>query len=372
VKNFLTVVGARPQFVKASVVSRVLRSRPGVTEMLVHTGQHYDHGMSDVFFRELAIPKPDVNLGVGSDSQGAQTARMLEGLERLMVEGRPDWVLVYGDTNSTLAGSLAASKLGIPVAHVEAGLRSFNRVMPEEINRVVTDHLSCLLFAPTDAAVENLSREGIAGCRVLMVGDVMYDAALFYSRHAAKGESPALNLGIEPKAYVLATIHRAENTDDAGRLAAVFGGLARLAAEVPVVVPLHPRTRKALSALPGGMVATQALSLIEPVGYLDMLLLEKNARLIVTDSGGVQKEAFFHGVPCVTLRGETEWVELVQSGWNELVFPVSAEHVHQGAHRALARAVPIERPQFYGRGRAAEEIADALLNRTLERSGRTV
>jgi UDP-GlcNAc3NAcA epimerase len=340
--------------------------------MLVHTGQHYDHGMSDVFFRELAIPKPDVNLGVGSDSQGAQTARMLEGLERLMVEGRPDWVLVYGDTNSTLAGSLAASKLGIPVAHVEAGLRSFNRVMPEEINRVVTDHLSRLLFAPTDAAVANLSREGIAGCSVLMVGDVMYDAALFYSRHAAKGESPALNLGIEPKAYVLATIHRAENTDDAERLAAVFGGLARLAAEMPVVVPLHPRTRKALSALPGGMVATQALSLIEPVGYLDMLLLEKNARLIVTDSGGVQKEAFFHGVPCVTLRGETEWVELVQSGWNELVFPVSAEHVHQGAHRALARAVPIERPQFYGRGRAAEEITDALLDRTLERPGRTV
>jgi UDP-GlcNAc3NAcA epimerase len=243
--------------------------------------------------------------------------------------------------------------------------------MPEEINRVITDHLSCLLFAPTDAAVANLSREGIAGRSVLMVGDVMYDAALFYSRHASMGESPVLGLRIEPKAYVLATIHRAENTDDPERLAAVFGGLARLAAEVPVVVPLHPRTRKALSALPCGTIATQALSLIEPVGYLDMVLLEQNARLIMTDSGGVQKEAFFHGVPCVTLRGETEWVELVQSGWNELVIPISAEHVHQGARRALARAVPIDRPQFYGRGRAAEEIVDALLVRALERPGRT-
>ena len=361
VRNFLTVVGARPQFIKAAVVSRVLRSRPGVTEMLVHTGQHYDHGMSDVFFRELVIPKPDVNLGVGSDNQGAQTARMLEGLERLMIEGRPDWVVVYGDTNSTLAGSLAASKLHIPVAHVEAGLRSFNHGMPEEINRLVTDHLSSLLFAPTNAAVANLSREGIAGDSVLMVGDVMYDAALFYSHHSATGESPVLGLGIEPKAYVLATIHRAENTDDPERLAAVFGGLARLADEVPIVVPLHPRTKKALSGLPGGTVATQALRLIEPVGYLDMMLLEKNARLIVTDSGGVQKEAFFHGVPCITLRSETEWVELVQSGWNELVFPISAEHVHQGVRRALARAVPPERSQFYGRGKAAEEIADALL-----------
>lgn len=368
-KTFLTIVGARPQFVKAAVVSRVLRSRPGVTEVLVHTGQHYDHGMSDVFFQELAIPKPDINLGVGSDSQGVQTARMLEGLEQLMIEGRPDWVLVYGDTNSTLAGALAASKLHIPVAHVEAGLRSFNRIMPEEINRVVTDHLSSLLFAPTDAAVANLSREGIAGRRVLKVGDVMYDAALFYSQHAAMGELSMLVLGNEPKAYVLATIHRAENTDDPERLAAVFGGLARLAAEVPVVVPLHPRTRKALSALGKETIAAQALSLIEPVGYLDMVLLEKNARLIVTDSGGVQKEAFFHGVPCVTLRGETEWVELVRSGWNELVFPSSAEHVYQAAHLALARAVPFERPQFYGRGRAAEEIVDALIARTLECSG---
>jgi UDP-GlcNAc3NAcA epimerase len=370
--TILSVVGARPQFIKAAVVSRALRRCPEAREILVHTGQHYDNEMSRVFFQELAIPEPDINLGVGSDRQGAQTARMLDGLERLMLEHAPDWVLVYGDTNSTIAGALAAAKLRIAVAHVEAGLRSFNRDMPEEINRVVTDHLSSLLFAPTEAAIANLSREGIAGPRVLVVGDVMYDAALFYARLAALAESPLLQLGLEPHAYLLATIHRAENTDDPERLAAVFGGLARIAREVPVVVPLHPRTRKMLGVLSGADAATRELRLIEPVSYLSMVLLEKHARLIVTDSGGVQKEAFFHGVPCVTLRGETEWVELVQSGWNELVLPRSAEDVHDAVRRALARTAPIAQPEFYGKGKAAEEIAEALVSRSSERPGRAI
>jgi UDP-GlcNAc3NAcA epimerase len=236
--------------------------------------------------------------------------------------------------------------------------------MPEEINRVVTDHLSSLLFVPTAAALANLSREGVAQESALVVGDVMYDAALFYARQAAASVSPLARLGIEDRAYVLATVHRAENTDAPERLAAVFDGLARIAGGVPVVVPLHPRTRKALCELPAGTLAARSLRLIEPVGYLEMVVLEKHARLIVTDSGGVQKEAFFHGVPCVTLRGETEWVELVESGWNELVFPRSADDVYEGVRQALSRAIPSERPELYGRGEAAQKIADALSRRS--------
>ena len=361
--KILSIVGARPQFVKAAMVSRVLRTRPQAQEVLVHTGQHYDEGMSEVFFRELTISEPDVNLGVGSDSQGAQTAKMLVGLERLMIEHQPEWVLVYGDTNSTIAGALAAAKLHVPVAHVEAGLRSFNRGMPEEVNRVVTDHVSDLLFAPTETAVANLMREGIAASSVRMVGDVMYDAALFYGGQAEQRGAVSQSFGLEAQGYVLATIHRAENTDDPERLAAVFGGLSRLSADLPVIIPLHPRTRKALLNVPEGAGAARALNLVEPVGYLDMVLLEKNARLIVTDSGGVQKEAFFHGIPCVTLRSETEWVELVEAGWNTLVFPASAKAVHEGLRDALARTPPAERPEFYGRGRTAEEIVEELVGR---------
>jgi len=365
--KILSVVGARPQFIKAAMVSKALRSRPDAQETLVHTGQHYDQGMSDVFFQELAIPEPDVNLGVGSLRQGAQTARMLDGLERLMIEDRPDWVLVYGDTNSTLAGSLAASKLRIPVAHVEAGLRSFNRLMPEEINRVVTDQLSDLLFAPTRVAVENLNREGMGSDRIRLVGDVMYDAALFYARQAEAQSSALRMLGLTPGRYVLSTIHRAENTDDPQRLAAVLGGLARLAADLSVVVPLHPRTRKALAALPVRDEVMKALRIIEPLGYLDMTMLEKHARLIVTDSGGVQKEAFFHGVPCVTLRYETEWVELVQSGWNQLVPPRSEKEVYMGILGVLGKGVPSEKGQFYGDGCAAEAVVRALLEEDVAR-----
>jgi UDP-GlcNAc3NAcA epimerase len=274
---------------------------------------------------------------------------------------------VYGDTNSTLAGSLAASKLGIPVAHVEAGLRSFNRVMPEEINRVVTDQLSDLLFAPTRVAVENLNREGMASDRIRLVGDVIYDVALFYARQAETQSSALRMLGLTPGRYVLSTIHRAENTDDPQRLAAVFGGLTRLAVGLPVVMPLHPRTRKALAVLSAGDETSKSLRLIEPVGYLDMTMLEKHARVIVTDSGGVKKEAFFHGVPCVTLRYETEWVELVQSGWNQLVPPWSEKEVYMGILGVLEKSVPSEKGQFYGDGCAAEAVVRALLEEHVAR-----
>lgn len=314
-----SVVGARPQFIKTAAVSRALRAIEGVKETLIHTGQHYDANMSSVFFEELEIPHPDYNLGIGSATHGAQTGRMLEAIEGVLLKEKPDWVLVYGDTNSTLAGALAAVKLHIPVAHVEAGLRSFNRRMPEEINRVLTDHASDLLFAPTQTAVENLQREGIPDARIKLVGDVMYDAALYYGAKAER-QSRILNaLKLEPKGYILATIHRAENTDDPLRLRAIFDSLAEIAHEIKVVLPLHPRTRAALVQASLYDKAAQSICLIEPVGYLDMMMLEKNARLIATDSGGVQKEAFFYHVPCVTLREETEWVELVELGWNYLI-----------------------------------------------------
>ncbi len=354
----VTVVGARPQFIKAAAVSRALQKANGLREVLVHTGQHFDHGMSQRFFDELSIPLPRHNLEIGSGTHGAQTGRMLEALERVMLQERPDWVLVYGDTNSTLAGALAAAKLGIPVAHVEAGLRSFNRAMPEEINRVATDHLASLLFAPTDAAVANLAREGIAGTGVVRTGDVMYDAMLHHARNL--DDNLLSRWSVERKAYALASVHRAENTDDCKRLAAIFGGLAKLAAHMPVVLPLHPRTRLALKDW--GIGAAPTLRLIEPVGFLDMLLLERHARLIVTDSGGVQKEAYFHRVPCATLRNETEWVELVESGWNVLVPPTSSESVAAGLEATLARPLPEWRP-IYGDGHAADAIVKTLAAR---------
>jgi len=357
----LTVVGARPQFIKAAPVSEVLRRRAGVREVFLHTGQHYDAGMSDVFFRELGIPAPDYHLGIGGGTHGQNTGRMIEAIEGVLLKERPDWVLVYGDTDSTLAGTLAAVKLHVPVAHVEAGLRSFNRRMPEEINRVLTDHASDLLLAPTPAAVENLRREGLPEERVRWVGDVMYDAALHFGRLADRASTVFERLGLEPRGYVLSTVHRAENTDDPARLEAVFEGLSRVAAELPVVLSLHPRTRKALERLGWLERARERLRLIDPVGYLDMVVLEKNARLIATDSGGVQKEAYFFGVPCVTLRDETEWVELVEAGWNLLAPPRDAEAVARAIRAHLdARGRPIE---AYGNGRAAERIVSELTER---------
>jgi UDP-GlcNAc3NAcA epimerase len=358
--KILSVVGARPQFIKAGPVSRALRSAPGVEEVLVHTGQHYDENMSAIFFEELALPRPDLELGVGSASHAVQTGRMLEALEPVLRRERPDWALVYGDTNSTLAGALAAAKLGLPVAHVEAGLRSGNRRMPEEINRILADRCSDLLFAPTRAAVANLRREGVPEERIAAVGDVMYDAVLFHAERAEARSRALAELGLAPGGYVLATVHRAENTDDPSRLRAILDGLSAVAEELPVVLPLHPRTRARLGAEATAPAAK--LRLLAPVGYLDMLMLEKHAALVATDSGGVQKEAYFQRVPCVTLRGETEWVELVELGWNRLAPPVSPGAVRDAVRAALRAPRPAAGGASpYGDGRAAEAICRRLL-----------
>lgn len=361
--RILTVVGARPQFVKAATVSRAIAAREGITEVLVHTGQHYDQNMSDVFFDELEIPRPDVNLGIGGGTHGQQTGRMLAAIEQILLESPPDWVLVYGDTNSTLAGALAAVKLHIRLAHVEAGLRSYNRCMPEELNRVLTDHAADLLLAPTQTAVDNLAREGIGPDRVVRCGDVMQDAAIFYGSRAV-GSDLLERLGLGPGGFVLATVHRAENTDDPARLAAIVEGLRQCARDLPVVLPLHPRTRQALAQHRIDVPDDGRLRLLDPVGYLDMVTLERHARLIATDSGGVQKEAYFQRVPCVTLRDETEWVELVALGWNRLVSPTDAAAVAQ----ALADAMQLDTgnlPQedLYGDGHAAAAIVQCLAER---------
>ena len=358
--KIVTIVGARPQFVKAAVVSRAFAARGGANEIIVHTGQHFDAAMSDVFFDEMGIPAPAHHLGIGGMSHGAMTGRMLEAIESVLVAEKPDWVLVYGDTNSTLAGALAAVKLHIAVAHVEAGLRSFNRRMPEEINRVLTDHAASLLFAPTGTAVDNLRREGITGKHVIRSGDVMYDAALQYARVAETQSSILDRLGLARGRYLLATIHRAENTDAPERLGAIVDALLALASEIPVVLPLHPRTRGALDRL-GRLAAAQAgLALIDPVGYLDMVMLERHASLIATDSGGVQKEAYFYGVPCVTLREETEWTELVACGANRLAPPLAKGQVQATLLEVLHAERQAFPPGLYGNGDAGGLIANAL------------
>jgi UDP-GlcNAc3NAcA epimerase len=348
----LTIVGARPQFVKAAVVSRALLAK-GITEEIIHTGQHYDDNMSEVFFRELGIPKPHHNLGIGSGSHGFQTGRMIENIEAIFMAKMPKFVLVYGDTNSTLAGALAAVKLHIPIAHVEAGLRSFNRRMPEEINRVVTDHVADILFAPTEPAVGHLLNEGISKGAIHLTGDVMYDTALYYAEKAEAQSKILAELKLTKGGYVLATIHRAENTDEPARLQAILSALNEVAKELPVVLPIHPRTRKLLPE------SSHRLILIDPVGYLDMVTLERNARLITTDSGGVQKEAYFYQVPCVTLRDETEWVELVECGCNRLASPTSAEHVLAKIRQSFADP-PITHEGLYGDGHAAVKIAEIM------------
>lgn len=309
----LTVIGARPQFIKASPVSRALRD-VGLDECIVHTGQHFDALMSDVFFDELDIPKPAHNLEVNSLGHGAMTGRMLEKLEAVMVAEKPAMVLIYGDTNSTVAGALAAAKLHIPVAHVEAGLRSFNRRMPEEINRVVADHVSELLFCPTATAVANLSNEGLTR-GVHAVGDVMFDTTVAAVKRA-EGRSDILKtLGLKPRSYAVSTIHRAENTDDSARFARILAWIEQAAKSSPIVMPLHPRTRKLMAATGAKL---DGVHIIEPLGYLDMTWLVHNSTGVFTDSGGLQKEAYFHRVPCVTLRDETEWVETISAGWNRL------------------------------------------------------
>jgi len=347
----ISIVGARPQFIKAAMLSRVLRVH--CQEILLHTGQHYDDNMSQVFFDQLELPEPDIYLGVGSGGHAEQTGRMMMGIEQVLLNERPDWVVVYGDTNSTLAGALAAAKLQVKVAHVEAGLRSYQRAMPEEINRVLCDHVSDALFCPTQQAMDNLAREGI-NKGVFVVGDVMADALFHFIQLAPRKVNPLVELGLQPRTYALVTVHRAANTDDVNRLAAILDGLNRL--EMPIVFPVHPRTRKVIEK--AGLSTKDHVRLIEPVGYLEMLLLESNADCILTDSGGMQKEAYWLGVRCITLRDETEWIETVRLGWNKLVGANSEAIVD-----ALKNWHPIgEHQPVYGDGHTAEKIGEILLN----------
>lgn len=353
--RILTVVGARPQFIKAATVSRVLRDMPDVQELLVHTGQHHDANMSDVFFQTMDIPRPAHHLGISGGGHGQMTGRMLEGLERVVLAEKPDWMLVYGDTNSTLAAALAASKLHLPIAHVEAGLRSYKLGMPEEINRILTDRVSALLFCPTTEAVQNLEKEGYGtlGSRIECVGDVMLDAALFYRDRA---HPPAgLPKHLQGKPFALATFHRAENTDDPARLRDIVASLNRLHCDLPIVLPLHPRTRERLR----GESLELRVHCIEPAGYLEMVWLLDQCRLVLTDSGGLQKEAWFFRKPCVTLRRETEWVELLRAEGNRLTRPDPAS-VRAAIDAALASA-PDYGLELYGKGDAAARISAVLL-----------
>lgn len=353
--RILSVVGARPQFVKVAVISRALIERNDAQHIIVHTGQHYDQAMSATFFEELGIPCPDHNLGVGSGSHGAQTGEMLKRLEAVLIAEKPDWVLLYGDTNSTVAGALAAAKLEFKTAHIEAGLRSYRRTMPEEINRVVTDHLSDVLCCPTTAAMENLRKEGLSD-RAVLTGDVMYDATIAY-RDLAEERGGRLADAWRPGEFALATVHRAENTDDPDRMRAIVTALERIARTVcPVVWPLHPRTKARLAA---AGCTIDAVTVVEPVSYCEMLLLEGRARFILTDSGGVQKEAYFCQVPCVTLRDETEWVETLGNACNVLtgvnpkkIFEAVANSNHAGPWSAT-----------YGNGKAGTAVLNCLESR---------
>lgn len=356
----VTVLGARPQFIKAAAISRAIRNRQGspIEEVLVHTGQHYDANMSRVFFDELDIPHPRYNLEIAGGLHGAMTGRMLEAIEAVLLAEKPDWVLIYGDTNSTLAGALAAAKLHIPVAHVEAGLRSFNMRMPEEINRILTDRVSSLLFCPTETAVNNLKAEGVSD-GVHNVGDVMYDVALFYRDRARHQSKITQTLGLALRGFALATCHRAENTDDPKKLGEILSALSELAAQTPVVFPLHPRTRKLINAY-GLSHHLASLTVTEPLPFLDMVALEQAALLILTDSGGVQKEAFFYGVPCITMREETEWVETVSLGWNRLV-GASKRSILAAIAETLSGRRDAVNSRPYGQGKAAVDILSYLV-----------
>ncbi len=368
IMKIITIIGARPQFIKAAPVSKAinqynetLSDNHRVDEIIIHTGQHFDKNMSDIFFEQLGIPRPKYNFGINAVSHGVMTGRMLEKTESVLIDEKPDMVMVYGDTNSTLAGALAASKLNIKVVHIEAGLRSFNRQMPEEINRILTDHLSSFLFCPTLKAVEHLKREGITK-GVFHVGDVMYDAAIQAMHRAEQltgefGDSLE-RFGLEPDNYFLATVHRAENTDYKQRLYSILSALAELNKKKKVVLPLHPRTAVRISDFGLENVAGQ-LKLIDPVSFMDMVLLEKNASIILTDSGGVQKEAYFYSVPCITLRNETEWTETVEAGWNILAGADTVK-ILAAAEKAAAGTEITE----YGNGSSAKKILNCILQRT--------
>jgi len=351
-KKILTIIGARPQFIKASVVSKAISETQGLTEVLVHTGQHFDANMSDVFFDQLGIPRPDYQLNINSGNHGDMTGRMLIEIEKVLQKEKPDWVLVYGDTNSTLAGALAAAKLNIPVAHVEAGLRSFNMQMPEEINRILTDQISSILFCPTKAAVINLEREGFRSkpVQVLQVGDVMQDSAEFFAQRATPPHDFNMREG-----FILTTLHRAENTDNPQRLAAIIEALNLVHDRIaPVVLPLHPRTRNVIANLDLKL----DVNVIDPAGYLEMIWLLQHSCLVLTDSGGVQKEAYFFGKACVTMRDQTEWVELVEVGANELV-GANKDKILDAVKRNLGREVKDEKG-LYGGGVAAKGVVEKL------------
>jgi UDP-GlcNAc3NAcA epimerase len=354
--KIMTIVGARPQLIKAAAVSKAILSLPGqpLNEVLIHTGQHFDANMSDVFFEELSLAPPAYSLGINGGTHGEMTGRMLAAIEEVLINDRPDAVLVYGDTNSTLAGALAAAKLHIPIAHVEAGLRSRNMKMPEEINRILTDRISNWLFTPTTLAEANLIAEGVDPGTIFPVGDVMFDIALDFG-NAVSAEQLASEFGVQPQKYVLATVHRAENTDDLAKLHAICAAILDVSRQLPVIWPMHPRTRAKLEA-EGLLHAIPAmLKIVPPLGYLQMACLEKFAALIATDSGGVQKEAFFHQVPCVTLREETEWTELVDAGWNILCPPANAADIFDCIMNNIGRKGTDIAP--YGSGDAAQKIA---------------
>ncbi len=351
--KIITVVGARPQFVKAAVVSREFKKHPSVNELIIHTGQHHDANMSDVFFDEMDIPKPAFHLGIHGLGHGAMTGQMLEGIERILLEEKPDLVLVYGDTNSTLAGALAAAKLLIPVAHVEAGLRSFNMAMPEEQNRILTDRLSSLLFCPTQTAIDNLTKEGYPfNNKVFLSGDVMQDAAMYYAENSEARSTVFKTLSLRD--FVLCTLHRAENTNDLNRLQSIIRALEKINKECKVVLPLHPRTQKIMKD--AGM--NSQLTIIDPVGYFDMLELLKHCKLVMTDSGGLQKEAFFFDKYCVTLRDETEWIELVNGGFNFLAG--ADENKILSAYSSTLNASANFKVDLYGGGKAAHQIVNEI------------
>ncbi|MBN2813186.1 MAG: UDP-N-acetylglucosamine 2-epimerase (non-hydrolyzing) [Bacteroidales bacterium] len=356
-KKIVTVIGARPQFVKAAAVSRVIQKTGGLREVIVHTGQHFDENMSSVFFREMEIPEPDYNLQINSLSHGAMTGRMLEKIEEVLLRERPDYLMVYGDTNSTVAGALAAKKLAIKVVHVEAGLRSFNMQMPEEINRILTDRISDLLFCPTENAVQNLLNEGFPNfkCQIHQVGDVMYDTALYYGSKSSESSAIISSMNLRKNGFVLCTIHRQENTDNLLNLKSIVQALNTIHHEAPVVLPLHPRTRK--------IMKQQGIKLefepIDPVGYFDMLELLKNCHLVMTDSGGMQKEAYFFDKFCITLREETEWTELVENGYNYLS-GANTSSIISLYQKIQANPAFLNKKPLYGDGKTAEKIVNYL------------
>ena len=349
--KIITIIGARPQFIKAAALSREILKNKNIKEIIIHTGQHFDANMSDIFFEQMEIPKPHYNLDINGLGHGAMTGQMLEKIEEVLLIEKPNWVLIYGDTNSTIAGALAAKKLHIKVAHVEAGLRSFNMDMPEEVNRILTDRISNILFCPTQTAIDNLNKEGYKNIdtKIINSGDIMQDAAIFYSQ---KEQKPNINI---PDNFILATIHRAENTDNQERLNSILKALNEISKETPIILPLHPRTKKIIS---NSTTDISNLTIIDPVGYLEMVYMLNRCKLVMTDSGGLQKEAFFFEKPCITMRDETEWVELIKHNFNKLVGADKSKILNAYKNHKFNTDFDID---LYGNGKAAKNIVDGLL-----------